>query len=804
MFSSQNRGEDEKDPLPNTAATSETAPAFEPSQDFDIRDTIPAGILDLIGTVGGNRLDPQQVAAIIDDSATELVVAGAGTGKTTTLVGKVKYLVNIRNIPLEKILIISYTVNTVEDLKKAISLEFGEDSKADIRTIHSVGRKIIAGKKQYVEADRERLINGILVDLSLNDPYYARQLIRFVEGITEFPYINYSLGFDRIFEEYLREAANILTRCGVRYTYTKSNAFKYVKAHITVDHADIKVTLDDNIEPVKECAKDPLAFREFIKSLGIPSEDLDAVGLAKVMFGRWGLNIASTVGQVISRCKSTQTGVDKLIERNKVLNRNDPRKMESVSGRLELIRKVYERYTEEYFTNNLVDFEDLIIQSAIELESGHVPGFRYEYVLVDEYQDISPVLVRLLLAMRKRMGFRLFCVGDDWQSIYSFNGGDIKQMYDFDEIWKEWGKPSRHMIETTYRCPGGIVDVTNKFVVKNRRQIDKTVRSYKTTDAFPIELLPTRKDKDIAVIVGNRLDMLPDNASVFIIGRTRGDIAAFYYSERFFVPKDSESGTVKLTFRKKIPGIEGGYRNTHVKFITAHSAKGLEADYVFLLADMGTACFPSTVDEDISSLFPDLNEDIAVPEERRVFYVAMTRAREKLFIVNRYGGKDAFASKSPFLGEIIDENISSFESSTPVCSVCNGPLIIWQDGTYLCLKHPKCEGTRSMHKSKPKKSLSPAAGSPRKRALPSEDAPDCPVCGGPGTIVRMWGRKYYGCAAYPECEGKLVQIKEIADDAPACPICGGPGSIVRMWGKKFYGCAAYPDCKGKLERIEEE
>jgi len=723
--------------------------------------SLPPEILDLFSTVNGKHLDPQQIAAIADDSATELVVAGAGTGKTTTLVGKVKYLVNVKKVPLKKILIIFYTNNTVDDLKKTIQNEFGTDSHADIRTIHSIGYKLIKGKTIHVNDQRDRLINGKLIDLSINNPYYAKQLISYVEGLIKFPYVDCSLGSDHVYELSLREAANILTRCGIGYKYVKSDLFRHIKAHLTINREDHPIRLDDTIEAVKNCAKNPVAFRDYLKTKGLRSEDLDDQSLAKFLFSRWGQKIASEVGKVISRSKSTQVGMDKLSERNRKLNRKKPEKMESVAGRLELIRKVYEMYREEYAANDLVDYEDMIIQPVVDLESGHVPDFSYDYVLVDEYQDISPILVRLLLAMRRHMNFGLFCVGDDWQSIYSFRGGDISQMYDFDNIWKDWGKPSHHKIETTYRCPLGIVDVTNKFVVKNTKQIEKKVRSYKTGNGFPIELLPTQKEKDIAVMVGNRLDTLPDEASVFIIGRTNNDVRAFNFNDRFSVPRDNEGGTMKLTFRKKIAGMEEAYRNIRVTYITAHSAKGLEADYVFLLADRDKKCFPSEVDEDISSLFPEVEEDIDLPEERRLFYVAMTRARERLFVINRCGKNDAFDSKSSFVEEIIIDNLSSFELSTPVCSLCNGPMLVGPGGSYECFRYPKCDGVGTKHVGKPKKTPSTPGGKRRPIiTVPYGKAPVCPLCGGPTIILRMWGKKFYGCAAYPECKGKLIQIFE--------------------------------------------
>jgi len=107
--------------------------------------------------------------------------------------------------------------------QKTTQNEFGSDSHADIRAVHSLGYKIIKGKTAHVSEQRDRPINGKLIGLSINDPYYVKQLIRYVEGLKKFPYTDCSLASDSVFEIFLREAANILTRSGIGYKYTKSN-----------------------------------------------------------------------------------------------------------------------------------------------------------------------------------------------------------------------------------------------------------------------------------------------------------------------------------------------------------------------------------------------------------------------------------------------------------------------------------------------------------------------------------------------------------------------------------------------------
>ena len=332
------------------------------------------------------------------------------------------------------------------------------------------------------------------------------------------------------------------------------------------------------------------------------------------------------------------------------------------------------------------------------MRSGGPFGKVYTHVLVDEYQDVSPTLVDLLKVIRSRTGFRLFCVGDDWQSIYSFSGGDVWQFYDFESIWKGFGTISVSRIETTYRCPQTLVDLSGRFVSANPMQQRKDVKGVRDPPFRPVQLLPVNTDRDIPRAVANRLDFIDPSESVFIIGRTRADIYALGYGNgQFAFSVSGQSGSVDMVYRRWDDD-EGDWTDVRpVRFLTAHSSKGLEADNVFVIADRDRGGFPSTVSDELSDLFERRDEGIQMAEERRVFYVAMTRARRRLFIINRTD-EDHYAqsARSPFVTELLGQS-PVLSRSTPFCPECFGPVrIVEYNGKrfYGCCDYPNCRGVR--------------------------------------------------------------------------------------------------------------
>ena len=187
---------------------------------------------------------------------------------------------------------------------------------------------------------------------------------------------------------------------------------------------------------------------------------------------------------------------------------------------------------------------------------------------------------------------------------------------------------------------------------------------------------------------------------MFVIGRTRADVYALGYGNgqfAFNLGDRSASGSVDVVYRRWDEDSAGWVDVRPVRFLTAHSSKGLEADNVFILADRERGGFPNTVSDELSDLFETRDEGIPLAEERRVFYVAMTRARRRLFIVNRTD-EDHYAqsARSPFVTELLRQS-PVLSRSTPFCPECFGPVrIVEHDGGrfYGCCDYPNCRGVR--------------------------------------------------------------------------------------------------------------
>ena len=134
--------------------------------------------------------------------------------------------------------------------------------------------------------------------------------------------------------------------------------------------------------------------------------------------------------------------------------------------------KDFERYLKE---NHAVDFQDMINESARILREvkDMKQKLDFKYIIVDEYQDISKARFTLLDCLRKSRDYELFCVGDDWQSIYRFAGSDIGFIFNFS---KYWGATEISKIETTYRFSQKLIEISGGFIMQNPVQIKKSIR----------------------------------------------------------------------------------------------------------------------------------------------------------------------------------------------------------------------------------------------------------------------------------------------------------------------------------------
>ena len=273
---------------------------------------------------------------------------------------------------------------------------------------------------------------------------------------------------------------------------------------------------------------------------------------------------------------------------------------------------------------------------------------------------------------------QLFCVGDDWQAIYRFTGSDINIMKNFEE---HFGTYARSDLGTTFRCEKKITDQATHFILQNDFQIPKKVRSINEGKHPSVYVCLREKEPDdqltsIMNVIATSEDV-PDKKkkpSVLILGRYRTEVLESFTKTNYF--------HILQRLRKSFDQLNINYK-------TVHGSKGLEADYVILL-DHG---FPSEkVDDPILNMVLSAPETFPNSEERRLFYVALTRAKKKVFLATGSGKRSEFIDeviKSPIDIEIFGKKLPE----EPNCEKCvEGTLRLKEDfGFWSCKNYPYCE-----------------------------------------------------------------------------------------------------------------
>jgi DNA helicase-4 len=339
------------------------------------------------------------------------------------------------------------------------------------------------------------------------------------------------------------------------------------------------------------------------------------------------------------------------------------------------------RLREEEF----VDFEDMLSIAADILENKEYEA-PYDLILVDELQDSSQARGRLVRGLINRPGKYLLAVGDDWQSINRFAGADISVMTDFQNMF---GSGPRLELTTTFRCTQKICDVSSQFVSQNPKQIKKKVKSIHTEAGEPVLLIRDENpEQAIEKYLWRLSETLSNNKTANAhVKKPTVDLLGRYRHDKELIPEHLPS-------------------NLDIRFRTIHSAKGLEADYVVIVnAKSGVYGFPSTIaDDQVLDLAMSEGDTYEHAEERRLFYVALTRARHQAVIITQPG------MESPFVVEVneyseVSEITSEGEtkSALKVCNLCGQGTLVARQGPYGqffgCSRFPACRGPKKEKRS---------------------------------------------------------------------------------------------------------
>lgn len=679
----------------------------------------------LIGEVEGQRLDEQQMSCIVKEVHNHLVIAGAGTGKTTTIVGKIKYLLKANKCNPEDILVLSFTNASASEMKKRIEAETGRQIEAS--TFHKLGKNIIT----KVDKITPKITNIHLLT------FIKEQIIKNVKSENYLKLLNSYFMFHRIseksefefknkqeYEEYLKlsppvtmkkeavksygelDIANFLNQNRIAYEYekpyekdTRTEEYMQYKPDFYLPEYGIYIEyfgIDRNGKVPEyfegshgktptQTYHDAMEWKqklhesngttmiscyayekmegvllehleERLKEKGVlfsPKSQQEIWQEIKAMETAWLDNMAALFETIINLIKSNNYTMENVRELNK-RNVNHNKNQIIIS----LVEPFFYAYEEALKQNEEIDFNDMINLATQYVEQKKYEN-PYKYVIVDEYQDISKARYSLLKSLRKSNDYNLFCVGDDWQSIYRFAGSDISFILNFS---KYWGNAEISKIETTYRFSQKMIEVSGKFVMKNPMQVKKSMMGKASQTQSVLGEISGYSEKWALQFLMEKLDSLPRDSSIFFIGRYSFDINILNQNEAFQCKYDKTQELPRIIYEKR--------KDLKIEFLTAHKSKGLQADYVIILNNKNSQLgFPSKIENaPILELLLENSEQFPYAEERRLFYVALTRARKKAMFLTIQGQESQFAIelKRDFEKEIKKER---FE-----CPKCGGQL----------------------------------------------------------------------------------------------------------------------------------
>lgn len=343
------------------------------------------------------------------------------------------------------------------------------------------------------------------------------------------------------------------------------------------------------------------------------------------------------------------------------------------------------------YLGQAIDYEDMLNEASRLIEE-HQWTLPLSHILIDECQDFSGARARLIQNLVKYCGARIFAVGDDWQNINRFSGSELSVMTEFK---KYFGVHDTLRLECTFRCSQGLCDIASNFVAQNPRQLRKKVYSVHETKERPIAIYEQENELELKYAIKFRAQELiksnqGQNISILLLGRYKSDIT---YAEYIF----------------QDPALA-----PFCTFMTVHSSKGLEADYVILVrATDELLGFPSQItDDDLLGLVEPSPEDFPYAEERRLFYVALTRARRHTSIFT------IIKRNSLFVSELLSyKQFNLKKEHMPIPPGLIPPEI-------LC-RHEDCHGY----------------------------------------YIKRNGRNgtFWGCSNYPECTSVLKSLKTLSD-----------------------------------------
>lgn len=891
---------------------------------------------DLFDDVDGKSLDSQQREAIVVDEDAVKVIAGAGSGKTFTIQGKVKYLTEKRDVDPSEILAISFSNASVDDLKERIA------EPIDIKTFHKVGKDILTQYNQYSRPDTsalKRIIKRYLTKKALKNEDISKKLIEFFSFYINVPpsdddikyegdLLDWQEGVDfstlkRRFKNKQRETlnneivrsyeelyiANFLFIYGIKYTYEK--IYSYPNKNFEREFNKFKEFLFSFNEEIPDELKNDITkdllnltdiFEEYEIKDYLPDFYLDDYNIYIEHFGlnrncenhliggksseeyvkemEWKRKVHKKYGTILIETFSYYQSENRLLTRlaeklqaqgvefneidyrevyrilleNKTIkewedfivllktfielfkgNNYDETKFKEfydyVGGLkdsfskdrtiafLKIVEEIYNDYEAYLLKIKKIDFNDMINKASDCIVKNGL-DLPYKYIIVDEYQDTSFTRYNLLRNICDSIGAKIMVVGDDWQSIYSFSGCDVNIFTKFDNLFDVC---ETRYIEKTYRNSQQLIDASSNFVMKNPDQTRKELKSSKSLK-YPIKLVNFDNDFDeilkFELIIKNIINQSTfKNKKILILGRNNKDIFNLlknfnveneYGKRKFEILGDED----KLRRNKFVKIVYRESPDVNIEYRTVHQSKGLECDNVILInLKNWKAGFPNKmVDDPVLNFVKRNGDSFSYAEERRLFYVALTRTKNNVYLLAPYFKSSVFVQELKTDANVellnlehnrletlknIEKNGERYVIPTKLkCPVCKTGVVLlesfWNKGKLNRVL--KC----SHNMAPPFNRCNWEGGYYGSELEDLDDIEYCPSCD--GILIKRYrhsdGHPFLGCTNFRKtgCRGKGKKLEYIGK---TCPKCGKP-LVKRVNGEDnslFVGCSGFPKCR---------
>lgn len=696
---------------------------------------------DFFARVEKTPLTREQIEAVITFDSRVLLVASAGSGKTSTMVAKAGYALHKGYFRPESILLLAFNNAAASELRERIKARLAplrlDGEKVAAKTFHAFGLDVIGqatGKRPsiapWLESGQDmdalmRMVDDLKDSLRWFRTSWDMFRVVFGQDLPEFGKEEQGKdsrdrgtgkeGFWTLNGEVVKSRgelllANWLFYNGVEYVYEKRYEHNTADRNYRQYTPDFFIpaacaylehwALDENGNPpptfdgyresmnwkralhkqhgttLLETTMAQLwtgeAFRYLegeLTSRGVqldPNPERQGEGRKPIESPR----LARTFRTFMVHAKSNRLSIEELRRRLK------ERAPGPFAFRHKMFLDLYEqlsaRWAQELAKGEYIDFEDMLGMAGDLIEQGRWSN-PYDLVMVDEFQDASQARIRILQGLVRKPRVCLFVVGDDWQSINRFAGADLSAMTQFEKLF---GSAVTLKLQQTFRCAPSLCDVSSRFVQKNPAQLAKTVRSSQPDVQAPVSVIQLQDLKlQGRTAIDKRISKLRAasgaNATILVLGR--------YNHEREFLPRSQDA---------------------NVTFMTVHGSKGLEAEHVIVASMTSeTLGFPSRIEDDpVLQLALPAPEPYAYAEERRLFYVALTRARKTVTLLTQLG------RESTFITELVQDHrvqVTNFEGesgSLEACPGCKKGTLVQRRGKWGpflgCSTYPTCDYTR--------------------------------------------------------------------------------------------------------------